>query len=100
MGGDSRREYLRAIRQRYSEASKEEKGLILQEFCEVCKYHRKHAIRLLNQRKRGPTKRPGRSEFLDQIILVDIQGSIFGTQGRITVINHKGNPQVIKREHM
>ena len=60
MGGDSRREYLRAIRQRYSEATKGDKGLILQEFCEVCKYHRKHAIRLLNQRKKGPTKRPGR----------------------------------------
>jgi len=37
-----------------------EKGIILQEFCAVCDYHRKHAIRLLNQQKRGPTKRPGR----------------------------------------
>jgi ABC-type cobalt transport system substrate-binding protein len=60
MGGDSKREYLAAIRQRYLQASKEEKGLILREFCEVCEYHRKHAIRLLNQRQRGPTKRPGR----------------------------------------
>ena len=60
MGGNSRREYLSAIQKRYFEATKDEKGLILREFCEVCKYHRKHAIRLLNQRKRGPTKRPGR----------------------------------------
>ena len=60
MGGNSRREYLSAIRQRYCGATKEEKGLILQEFCKVCKYHRKHAIRLLKQQKRGPTKRPGR----------------------------------------
>jgi hypothetical protein len=60
MGGDSKREYLTAIRQRYRQASREEKGLILQEFCAVCRYHRKHAIRLLNQRKRGPTERPGR----------------------------------------
>jgi len=60
MGGDSRREYLSAIRLRYCGATKEEKGLILQEFCEVCKYHRKHAIRLLKQQKRGPTKRLGR----------------------------------------
>jgi hypothetical protein len=60
MGGDSKREYLAAIRQRYLQASREEKGLILREFCAVCGYHRKHAIRLLNQRKRGPTKRPGR----------------------------------------
>ena len=60
MGGDSKREYLAAIRQRYLQASKEEKGLILREFCEVCEYHRKHAIRLLNRRKTGPTKRPRR----------------------------------------
>jgi hypothetical protein len=60
MGGDSRREYLSAIRQRYCGATKEEKGQILQEFCEVCKYHRKHAIRLLKQQKRGQAKRPGR----------------------------------------
>jgi len=60
MGGDSRREYLAAIRQRYLQASREEKGLILGEFCAVCGYHRKHAIRLLNRRKREPTKRPGR----------------------------------------
>ena len=60
MGGDSRREYLATIRQRYSEASKEEKGLILQEFCAVCGYHRKHAIRLLNRRRKRPRGRPGR----------------------------------------
>ena len=60
MGGNSRREYLAAIQQRCRQASREEKGRILQEFCAVCRYHRKHAIRLLNQRKRGPTKRPGR----------------------------------------
>ena len=60
MGGDSRREYVAAIRQRYLQASRVQKGLILGEFCAVCGYHRKHAIRLLNQRKRGPTKRPGR----------------------------------------
>jgi hypothetical protein len=60
MSGDSKQEFRDAIQPRYSEASREEKGLILREFCAVCKYHRKYAIRLLNQRKRGPTKRPGR----------------------------------------
>jgi len=60
MGGDSKQEILDAIQPRYLKSSKEEKGLILREFCAVCGYHRKHAIRLLNQRKRGPTKRPGR----------------------------------------
>jgi len=60
MGGDTRREYLAAIRKRYLQASREEKGLILGEFCAVCSYHRKHAIRLLNRRRKRPRGRPGR----------------------------------------
>jgi hypothetical protein len=60
MSGDSKREFRDAIQPRYLQATLEEKGLILNEFCAVCKYHRKHAIRFLNQRKREPTKRPGR----------------------------------------
>ena len=60
MSGNSKREFRDAIQPRYLQATLEEKGLILNEFRAVCKYHRKHAIRLLNQRKRGPTKRLGR----------------------------------------
>lgn len=43
-----RREYLTAIRERYRKCSKKEKGLILREFCETCRYTRKYAIRILN----------------------------------------------------
>jgi hypothetical protein len=50
MTGMGRREYLRAIYERYRRSSKEKKGAILDEFCRVCDCHRKHAIRLL----RGP----------------------------------------------
>ena len=60
MGGDSRREYLAAIRDRYLQAGRDEKGAILQEFCAVCGYHRKHAIRLLNGKRLVVKKRPGR----------------------------------------
>lgn len=60
MGGNSRREYLEAIRQRYVEATRQEKSIILQEFCSVCGYHRKHAIRLLNSKESVGRKRPGR----------------------------------------
>jgi hypothetical protein len=60
MGEESRREYLAAIGLRYHEASKQEKTVILNEFCAVCGYHRKHALRLLNQREKKPGKRPGR----------------------------------------
>lgn len=46
----ARMQYLNAIYNRYRKASKEDKGRILDEFCRVCAYHRKHALRLL----RGP----------------------------------------------
>jgi hypothetical protein len=46
-----RREYLRAIYDRYRRSSTEAKGKILDEFCRVCGYHRKHAIRLLRRAK-------------------------------------------------
>jgi len=65
MGGESRREYLAAIRLRYRKASKQEKTVILNEFCSVCEYHRKHALRLLNQREKKPKKRPGRKPLYD-----------------------------------
>jgi len=56
MGRGSRRDYLRAIYSRYRRSSPEEKGRILDEFCRVCGYHRKYAIRLLSQPR--PLGRP------------------------------------------
>jgi hypothetical protein len=60
-----RREYLREIYGRYRRSSATQKGAILDEFCRVCGYHRKYAIRLLNgprptlssglRRGRGPS---------------------------------------------
>ena len=48
MSQKSKWEYLKAIYTRYRKASKELRALILNEFCQVCGYHRKYAIRLLN----------------------------------------------------
>lgn len=45
----ARMQYLQSIYGRYHKASKEDKGLILDEFCKVCHYHRKHALRLLHR---------------------------------------------------
>jgi hypothetical protein len=59
MGPKSKREYLRAIRSRYREAKKQEKSKILDEFCAVCGYQRKYAIRLLNRARERPRKKPG-----------------------------------------
>src|SRR3990172_10453323 len=44
----SRMEYLKCIYQRYRKATKVAKSEILKEFCKVCDYNRKYAIRLLN----------------------------------------------------
>jgi hypothetical protein len=48
MGQNSKWEYFKAIYTRYRKASKELRSLILNEFCQVCGYNRKYAIRLLN----------------------------------------------------
>ena len=53
MSPQSKKEYLEAIYPRYKSArSKDQKTKILNEFCEICGYHRKHAIRLLARFKR------------------------------------------------
>jgi hypothetical protein len=56
-----RREYFKAIYQRYHRGSTEEKGRILDEFCRVCHYHRKYAIRLLNGPPPPARPRPHRT---------------------------------------
>ena len=53
MGKWERRAYLEAIRARYRRAPKAGKTAILNEFCAVCGYHRKYALRLLGNYKRG-----------------------------------------------
>ncbi len=48
VSAQSKREYVQAIYQRYRRATRPEKHRILDEFCKVTRYHRKHAIRVLN----------------------------------------------------
>ena len=57
MGKNERQAYLKAIRLRYRRARKKAKVGILNEFCSVCGYNRKYAIRLLNQRAKTSKKR-------------------------------------------
>jgi transposase InsO family protein len=64
MGGKTRREYLRTIHPRYRKADRQQRRLILDEFCSNCGYNRKYAIRLLNgppPRKHPPKMRNRRS---------------------------------------
>lgn len=64
MSNASKREYRQAILVRYRRASKTLKRMILDEFCRVCGYNRKYAIRLLNAREQlgeeSHRGRPGR----------------------------------------
>jgi hypothetical protein len=60
MSNSAKNEYLLEIRKRYSSASKTEKSLILDEFCTVCGYNRKYAIRLIRTREQSQYKRKGR----------------------------------------
>ena len=45
MGKHEKRVYLEAIRKRYRRIQRADKGRILDEFCSVCGYQRKDAIR-------------------------------------------------------
>jgi hypothetical protein len=76
MSAQSKYEYLMAIRERYRNASKKDKTMILDEFCTVCGYHRKYAIRLLNapqlaDRSRNLSRR-GRKQVYAAPLIVEV----------------------------
>jgi hypothetical protein len=54
----SRQEQLEQWRWRYERRKAEGKSRILDELCEQYRYHRKHAIRLMNGPRGSPRKRP------------------------------------------
>lgn len=66
-------EYLKSIALRYKKADRKQKTTILNEFCENCGYHRKHAIRAINSFKRftkpKPKKRGRPSAYNSPVLL-------------------------------
>ena len=65
MSQKAKSEYLREIKPGYKRADKTEKQNILNEFCQICGYNRKYAVRLLNKKeeqnsKKKKSKKPGR----------------------------------------
>ena len=60
MSKNEKQSYLSAIKERYLKSSKQEKSIILKEFCAVCGYNKKYAIRLLNA-KNNKTKKQNKS---------------------------------------
>jgi len=75
LGNKGRWEYLRAIYERYRKAGRKVKKVILDEFCENTKYHRKYAIRLLSgpppeKRRRRPVRRRGLSYHQETVAVL------------------------------
>lgn len=60
-----KRVYLEAIRRRYRQANRDKKSKILDEFCAVCGYNRKYAIRILRKRRLKKRLKPGRKPWYD-----------------------------------
>ena len=62
MSNQAKKEYLFELRKRYFSSTKAEKQIMLDEFCKICGYNRKYAIRLIkcNQSKCKKSKRTGR----------------------------------------
>jgi hypothetical protein len=60
VSAQSKREYVQAIYQRYRRVRRPDKQRILDEFCEVTGYHRKHAIRVLTGPAPGAARPPRR----------------------------------------
>jgi len=63
VAGERLTQVLAAMRRRYRAANRQERSKLLDEFCELSRYHRKYAIALLNspqdEAAHRPTRRPG-----------------------------------------
>lgn len=74
-------EYFQAIYHRYHSASKKQKKIILDEFCNNCNYNRKYAIRLLNSPLETTSttnlSRRGRKKIYDDAIIETVLTDIW-----------------------
>ncbi|MDQ5984534.1 MAG: ISNCY family transposase ISKol11 [Syntrophus sp. SKADARSKE-3] len=77
MSPQSKKEYTEATHQRYKNASRRERTIILNEFCATTGYHRKYAIRLLRGFKRftkpKPMKRGPKPVYQKEEILIPLK---------------------------
>lgn len=83
MSIELRRAYLAEIRDRYQKAPKRQKFLILNEFCAVCRYSRKYAIRILNGRVEPRMKKTGpKSPYRENSEFIEVLKYIWEATGR------------------
>ena len=80
MNRQEKQAYYEAIRNRYKKSSRQEQGHILDEFCAVCGYQRKYAIRKLGQTLKTMAKqRPGRISVYSQTAIIEVIRTIWLT---------------------
>jgi hypothetical protein len=72
MSLQSKREYLGQIRSRYHRAGRIHKGKILDEYCQVCGYDRKYAIKCLAADPTRPRRKAGRKPRYDRERLLPV----------------------------
>lgn len=65
MSLEQRKAYLEEIKKRYKKSNRQDKARILDEFCSVCNYNRKYAIRLLKKRVKKRRQHPGQKPRYD-----------------------------------
>lgn len=81
VSAQSKREYVQAIYQRYRHATRPEKQRILDEFCQVTRSHRKHAIRLLNGPAPGAARPPQRRALTYSPAVIEALRAIWEAAG-------------------
>lgn len=70
----TRNELVAALRGRYAKAGRREKSRILDEFCALSGYHRKHAVRVLNEAgRRSEGRQPGRRVYDEAVRLALVE---------------------------
>jgi hypothetical protein len=72
MSLQSKREYLGQIRSRYRRAGRVHKSKILDEYCQVCGYDRKYAIKRLAADPQRPRRKAGRKPRYDKELLLPV----------------------------
>jgi transposase InsO family protein len=78
MSLSAKREYLAKIHGRYQRAGRPHKGLILDEFCRNCGYHRKAAVRLLRRPLGGAARpRPGPKPIYEPARLLPVLKAVW-----------------------
>jgi len=96
MGNEAKRAYLRKIQKRYKNGDRASKSAILDEFCNVCGYHRKYAVRLLG-RGLKPRQRPlGRQKIYCDDLIPHIRSLWFSMEQTNAKRMHKMLPLWLK----